>query len=270
MNVLLVYAHPEPRSLNGSLRDFAVQRLTQAGHAVKVSDLYAMKWNAVLDASDTLQRADPQRFYASDESRHAFERGLQSADIALEQDKLMWADALILQFPMWWFSMPAILKGWVERVYAYGLAYGVGEHSERRWGDRYGEGKMAGKRAMLIVTAGGWASHYGPRGINGPMDDLLFPIQHGILHYPGFDVMPPFVMYRADRVDDARFAREREALGEQLDALWTRAPIPFRIQNAGDYDIPAMTLRTDIEPGRSGFGIHAGTPWSGSPSSLPR
>ena len=67
------------------------------------------------------------------------DRGLTAA----EQDKLRWADALILQFPLWWFTMPAILKGWVERVYAYGFAYGVGEHSDARWGERYGEGKLS-------------------------------------------------------------------------------------------------------------------------------
>ena len=44
---------------------------------------------------------------------------------------------------------------------------------------------------MLIVTAGGWAEHYSPRGINGPIDDILFPIQHGMLFYPGFEVLPP-------------------------------------------------------------------------------
>jgi hypothetical protein len=59
----------------------------------------------------------------------------------------MWADALILQFPLWWFAMPAILKGWVDRVFAYGFAYGVGEHSDKRWGDRYGEGTLAGTAA---------------------------------------------------------------------------------------------------------------------------
>lgn len=46
MNVLIVYAHPEPRSLNGALKDFTVQRLRTAGHAVQLSDLYAMGWKA--------------------------------------------------------------------------------------------------------------------------------------------------------------------------------------------------------------------------------
>ncbi|CAJ0855865.1 Glutathione-regulated potassium-efflux system ancillary protein KefG [Ralstonia sp. LMG 32965] len=256
MNVLIVYAHPEPKSLNGALKDFAIQRLQAAGHTVQVSDLYAMQWKAVLDASDSTVAPVGSRFDPSRDSKYAFENGLQAADIAAEQAKLRWADAVILQFPLWWFSMPAILKGWVERVYAYGFAYGVGEHSDTHWGDRYGEGTLAGKRAMLIVTTGGWESHYGPRGINGPIDDILFPIQHGILYYPGFDVVPPFVSYRTGRMDEARFAQTTHALGERLDTLFTTAPIPFRRQNAGDYEIPALTLRDAIAPGKSGFAAH--------------
>jgi len=113
MNVLLVYAHPEPRSLNGSLKDFAIERLERAGHAVQVSDLYAMKWKPALDADDDTARQPGARFDPSLDSRKALENGTQSADIAHEQDKLRWADAVILQFPLWWFSMPAILRaGW--------------------------------------------------------------------------------------------------------------------------------------------------------------
>ncbi|MEC3764261.1 MULTISPECIES: NAD(P)H-dependent oxidoreductase [Cupriavidus] len=256
MKVLLVYAHPEPRSLNGAIRDFAVQRLRDAGHEVQVSDLYAMQWKPQLDASDSKVPKPDAPFHPSLDSKHAFDNGLQSDDIAREQDKLRWADAVILQFPLWWFSMPAILKGWVERVYAYGFAYGVGEHSDQRWGDRYGEGTLAGKRAMLIVTAGGWESHYSARGINGPIDDILFPIHHGILHYPGFDVLPPYVVYRTGKVDAARFARIREELGERLDALGTTAPIPFRRQNGGDYLIPQLTLRQEVAPQAMGFAAH--------------
>jgi NAD(P)H dehydrogenase (quinone) len=257
MNVLIVYAHPEPKSLNGSLKDFSVKRLERAGHVVQVSDLYAMNWKASLDADDFPGRQAGARFDPSLDSKHAFENGSQSQDIALEQEKLRWADAVILQFPLWWFSMPAILKGWVERVYAYGFAYGVGEHSDTRWGERYGEGTLAGKRAMLVVTTGGWESHYGPRGINGPIDDILFPIQHGILYYPGFDVLPPFVIYRTSRIDEAKYAEARDALGQRLDALGTTAPIPFRPQNGGAYRIPALTLRDEIAPGQTGFAAHA-------------
>ncbi|CAI0811595.1 NAD(P)H-dependent oxidoreductase [Serratia quinivorans] len=256
MNVLLVYAHPEPQSLNGSLKDFSVQRLEAAGHQVQISDLYAMQWKATLDANDSTVPPLGSRFDPSLYSQHAFANGLQSQDIELEQEKLRWADTVILQFPLWWFSMPAILKGWVERVYAYGFAYGVGEHSDSHWGDRYGEGNLAGKRAMLIVTTGGWESHYAARGINGPIDDILFPIQHGILHYPGFEVLPPFVIYRTGRMDETRFAEIGSALGQRLDDLAHTAPIAFRRQNAGEYEIPALTLKPDIAPGRSGFDAH--------------
>jgi NAD(P)H dehydrogenase (quinone) len=256
MNVLIVYAHPEPRSLTGALRDFSVRRLQDAGHTVQVSDLYSMGWKAVLDAADRTDRQPGGRFDPAMDSKQAFAGGTQSADIAREQDKLRWADALILQFPLWWFSLPAILKGWVERVYAYGFGYGVGEHSDRHWGDRYGEGSMAGKRAMLVTSTGGWESHYAPRGINGPLEDLLFPIQHGILFYPGFDVLPPFVIHRTGKMDEARFVQVREALGRRLDELWTTPPIPFRRQNQGDYEIPALTLRAGIAPDKSGFAAH--------------
>ncbi|UKE46833.1 NAD(P)H-dependent oxidoreductase [Xanthomonas cerealis] len=256
MNVLLVYAHPEPTSLNGALKDFAVQRLQAAGHHVQVSDLYATQWKPTLDAQDSLDGAAGDRFDPSLDSKRAFANGRQSADIAAEQDKLRWADAVLLQFPLWWYSMPAILKGWVDRVYAYGFAYGVGEHSDARWGDRYGEGSMAGKRAMLIVTTGGWESHYAPRGINGPIEDVLFPLQHGILHYPGFDVLPPFVVYRSSRMDADRFAQIRDTLGQRLDTLWSAAPIAFRKQNGGDYAMPELTLRPQIAQGQVGFAAH--------------
>jgi NAD(P)H dehydrogenase (quinone) len=69
-------------------------------------------------------------------------------------------------------------------------------------------------------------------------------------------VVPPFVIYRTGRMDDARFAQTREALGQRLDTLFTAAPIPFRQQNAGAYEIPALTLRADIAPDASGFAAH--------------
>lgn len=256
MKVLIVYAHPEPRSLNGTLRDFAVSHLREQGHDVMVSDLYAMGWKAALDSDDFLNRDPSQPLKVETASKSAFEQNAQSSDIETEQNKLRAADALILQFPLWWFTMPAILKGWVERVYAYGLAYGVGEHSDRRWGDRYGEGAFQGKRAMLMVTTGGWAEHYSERGINGRIEDLLFPINHGVLHYPGFDVLPSFVIYRTGRMDEARFRQIRAELGERLNTLWTTAPIPYRMQNGGDYDIPSMQLKTGLGIGRQGLDIH--------------
>lgn len=260
MKVLIVYAHPEPRSLNAALLAFSVAHLRSAGHDVMVSDLHAMNWKAAVDRDDFLNHDSQRRLHIEAASAGAYEADMQAADIAAEQRKLLDADALILQFPLWWFSMPAIMKGWIDRVYAYGLAYGVGEHSERRWGDRYGEGSFRGKRAMLIVTAGGWASHYAPRGINGRMDDLLFPIQHGVLYYPGFDVLPPFLVYRTGKIDLDRYKQTTADLGARLDTLWTADPIPYRMQNAGDYEIPAMELKAGLSSARHGLDIHLADP----------
>ncbi len=256
MNVLIVYAHPQPRSLNGALRDFAVRHLEAAGHHVQVSDLYAMQWKTTIDEADAPQRDPAEPFHASLDSKQAFLDGTQRADIAREQEKLRWADTVIFQFPLWWFSMPAIMKGWFDRVYAYGFAYGVGEHSNAHWGDRYGEGSLSGKRAMLLVTTGGWDSHYSARGINGPIDDILFPIQHGMLFYPGFDVLPPFVTFRSSRVDAEVFAAITRDLGKRLDTLATTAPIPYRRQNYGDYEIPALTLKDEVATDLTGYAAH--------------
>jgi NAD(P)H dehydrogenase (quinone) len=257
MRVLLVFAHPEPRSFNAALRDVAVNELQTQGHEVLVSDLYAQRWKSPIDRADFPLLGPEERLMVPAASGAAFAADALTEDVKAEQEKLLWADVLILQFPLWWFSMPAILKGWVERVYARGFAYGVGEHSERRWGDRYGEGMLAGKRAMLIVTAGGWAEHYSARGINGPIDDLLFPINHGILYYPGYEVLPPFVVYQADRLDNTAFGQVAEQLRERMRTLGTTSPIPYRRQNGGDYLIPTMQLRPGLEaPGAEGFRLH--------------
>lgn len=256
-NVLIVYAHPEPASLNGALKDAMSGHLRAQGHAVEVSDLYAMGWKAAVDAADFPQRDAAARLRVPKDSHAAFAADALTIDVRAEQDKLRRADALILQFPLWWFSMPAILKGWFDRVYSYGFGYGVGEHSDTHWGDRYGEGALAGKRALVSVTAGGWEPHYAPRGINGPIEDLLFPINHGLLHYPGFQVLPPFVAYRSDRLDGERFEQTRAALLQRVDGLWRDAPIAFRRQNGGDYELPSLLLKPGREAGgERGFALH--------------
>jgi NAD(P)H dehydrogenase (quinone) len=257
MNVLIVFAHPEPRSLNAALRDVAVEELQAQDHTVQVSDLYAMNWKSQVDRADFPDLDADARLKAAAASDAAFKALTLTEDVKAEQEKLLWADVLILQFPLWWFTMPAILKGWVDRVYTSGFAHGVGEHSETHWGDRYGEGRLAGKRAMLMVTTGGWESHYAPRGINGAIDDILFPINHGILHYPGYDVLPPFVSYKSDRLDAAGFELAAGLLRARLRTLKTTPPIPFRRQNDGDYLIPSLELRPELGAvDATGFSLH--------------
>ncbi|MFC8047866.1 NAD(P)H-dependent oxidoreductase [Nocardia sp. NPDC057353] len=249
MKVLIVYAHPEPDSLTGALKDVAVEQLRTDGHEVAVSDLYAAGWKASADAADFGAVTERNFMLASGE---AYAAGTLAADIRAEQEKLLWADVVLLHFPLWWFSLPAILKGWVDRVFTCGFAYGAGGTAI----PRYGDGILAGKRGMLVVSVGGREPSYSERGINGPIDDLLFPIQHGILYYPGMDVLPPFVAHGTIRVDGERFAELAGELRRRLAALERTEPIRFRRQAGGDYD-RGLRLKPGFEvSGTGGFGLH--------------
>jgi NAD(P)H dehydrogenase (quinone) len=252
MKVLLVHAHPEPTSVTHQLADVSREVLQAQGHKVMRSDLYAMGWKAVFDAQDFPERVHHDRLSFIDESRHAFAQACQTADVQAEQRKLQEADAVILHFPLWWFGMPAIMKGWVDRVWAYGLAYGY-----RGAGNafRYGDGGFAGKRALLAVAVGGPAIDYSPRGINGPLDQLLFPITHGTLFFPGMQVLPTFAVYGAAAIDAAGMADTAAAWRRRVEGLFHDTPIAFRTQNGGDYP-DRHVLADPIEPGRTGLMAH--------------
>ncbi len=203
MQVLIVYAHPEPTSFNGAMKDLAVETLTAEGHTVEVSDLYAMGWNAVAGPADIDGPTDPARFSLAREQTLAMENGTIAADIAAEQAKLARADLVILQFPVWWFGMPAILKGWADRVFARGFAYLPGR--------KYDTGMFRGKLVMVATTTGTSADTYAPDGIDGDMLTVLWPIHNGLLRYTGCDVLPPYVAYMPGREDDAARARQLAA-----------------------------------------------------------
>ncbi|KWT98587.1 MULTISPECIES: NAD(P)H-dependent oxidoreductase [unclassified Variovorax] len=250
--VLIVHAHPEPTSLTRQLVDASVQTLEAQGHEVLQSDLYAMGWKAAFDEDDFPSRLDLQRLSFVAESGHAYASGRQTADVASEQHKVLSADAVIFQFPLWWYGMPAIMKGWVDRVWAYGLAYGYKDGGNTY---RYGDGAFKGKRAVLAVAAGGPASDYSPRGINGPIEELLFPITHGTLYFPGFDVLPTYAVYGTGRMTEQEVAQALRAWRLRLDGLFEDAPIPFRPQNGGDYP-DRHVLASHVAPGRTGLLAH--------------
>ncbi|ANH71017.1 NAD(P)H-dependent oxidoreductase [Mitsuaria sp. 7] len=250
--VLIVHAQPEPTSLTRTLVDVAEQTLRAAGHEVLQSDLYAMGWKAVYDEQDFPVRTDSGRLDFVRESGHAFEQGHQPADVVEEQRKLLVADLVILQFPLWWFGMPAIMKGWIDRVWARGLAYGRNGQGNRM---RYGEGGFEGRRAMVSVTTGGPSADYGPRGINGPIDQLLFPITHGTLFYPGMSVLKTQAVHGAGRMTPETVEAAAAAWRERLAHVFDEAPVAFRAQNGGDYP-DGHELGEDVAPGLTGFAAH--------------
>ena len=219
MNVLIVYAHEEPKSFNGAMRDTAVRILQETGHTIEVSDLYAMNFNPVGGKHDFTTLADPDYFKYGIEQTKASEAKTFAADVVAEQEKLLRADLLIFQFPLWWFGLPAILKGWVDRVFAAGLTYGGG-----RW---YSNGIFKGKRAMVSLTTGGGPTIYSPTGLNGEMDSLLFPIQHGMFYFLGFDVLPPFVAWSVARSSQEQREEYLRAYAERLRNWRTSETIHF-------------------------------------------
>jgi NAD(P)H dehydrogenase (quinone) len=250
--ILIVYAQPEPASLTRQFAGAAVQTLQQQGHEVLVSDLYGMNWKAVFDEHDFPERADPQRLSFMKESGHSYSTGRQAADIADEQRKLLASDAVILLFPLWWYGLPAILKGWIDRVWAHGLAYGYKGAGNKY---RYGDGGLKDKRALLAVMTGGPAADYAPRGINGPLDQLLFPITHGTLFFSGMDVLPTFAVYGTGSITAAEVAEAMAAWRLRLERLFVDKPIPFRTQNGGDY-LDGHLLAPHVAEGQTGLPVH--------------
>ncbi|WP_353941010.1 NAD(P)H-dependent oxidoreductase [Streptomyces sp. HUAS MG91] len=254
MNILWVFAHPEQRSLNGSLMTDALRTLGGLGHAYEVSDLYAMKWKAVLDADDFgTPPAGRERLFVGAAQERAYTRGELSADIRGEIEKLARADVVVLHFPLWWFGPPAILKGWFDRVLVQGLGFGVKAPDGRT--RRYGDGGLAGKRALVVTSVGARLSGFGPRGIHGHVDEVLFPLLHGTFWYTGMAPLAPFVVYGADRHDTADGARTSAALGERLRALPDEEPLAYRTEAGGAYD-GDLVLRPDRAPGRTGLQVH--------------
>ena len=199
MRIFIVHAHHEPSSFNGAMTRMAATSLRAAGHEVVVSDLYAMSFDPVSDRRNFTTIRDPSRLKQQDEESFASEHDGFAPDVQTEMDKLAWCDILILQFPLWWLGLPAILKGWVDRVFAAERAYGGGKYFSR--------GVFSSKRAMCAVTIGGPAEAYSSDGAYGPLAPILFPIQHGILGFVGFTVIEPFVVHSPARMS----ANERAA-----------------------------------------------------------
>lgn len=219
MNILIVHAHPEPQSFTTTLKDTAIETLQNLGHLVEVSDLYAMNFNPVASRNDFTELGNPDYLNYALEQRHASKNQLLASDIQTEVEKIQNADLLILNFPMYWMSMPALLKGWIDRVFVSGIFYG---------GKRfYNNGGMAGKKAMLCFTLGGREHMFGENAIHGSMQSILAPIQRGTLAYAGFEVFPPFIAYHVPYISQEARQKMIADYQEYLENLESLQPLDF-------------------------------------------
>jgi NAD(P)H dehydrogenase (quinone) len=220
VNVFIVHAHHEPQSFNAAMTRQAQHALGQAGHEVVVSDLYGMGFDPVSDRRNFTTVKDAAFLRQQDEEAWASEHDGFAADVQAEMDKLFWCDTLILQFPLWWFGLPAVLKGWVDRVFAEGRVFGNGRMYER--------GVFAGKRALCALTTGGRGPLYAEDGLHGSLAQNLYPVHHGILAFTGFSVLAPFVAHAPHRMSDDERAAELAAYAAYLRDLDAQPRVAFR------------------------------------------
>lgn len=206
MNALIIFAHPEPRSLNGRLKDQSLATLRDEGHSVLLSDLYAIKFNPVAGPDDFTRRADPDYFDLQKEQRYALEHGLFTADIATEQEKLRWADLVLFHFPFWWYSMPAIVKGYFDRVFSVGFAYGGGT-------------ALAGKKAIVCTTTGSGTDWLNERQPPGSLNQIFHHILYGTFAFSGMITLEPFGVYHAKRLSEEQKINKLEEWTEVLKVI---------------------------------------------------
>ena len=142
MNASVVLAHPRPGSFNHAVADAAARGLARAGYAVKAHDLYAEAFDPCLRASEV----ETTTFADELAARHAAE--------------ILEADAIVVVHPSWFFQVPAVLKGWVDRVLREGVAFSMG--------DKGVEGHLRAEWALVVTTAN--APHdYEVRALGDPL-----------------------------------------------------------------------------------------------------
>lgn len=213
LTALIVKAHPEPGSFSSAQTDVAAEALRQRGYTVDVLDLYDEGWAPVLDRDEFGSVDGP--FKPQAEQMRAVQNGSLDAAVRAHLDRLLAADLLVLSFPMWWFSMPALLKGWVDRVFVMGAVFG-GDHG------LFADAALAGKQAVLLITTGGSASSFQPGGAFGSLHDFLYHIHRGMLEFVGYQVLDPVVTYGPAHMDDESRAAALDAVRESFDHIAAR------------------------------------------------
>lgn len=196
MNVLIVHAHENPDSFCSSLCQQTKDKFGSKGHKVELSDLYAIGFNPIAGKDDFKHDTSEGYYKYAFQQLAAVNGNTFSDDIRSEMDKMLAADVLNFNFPLWWFGMPAILKGWIDRVLAYCFAYG-GDHGMGK------DGRFKGRKAFVTVTTGSPADAYQVGGRNKrTINNILANIHEGVFELVGYEVMEPFVGYGVSRIGE--------------------------------------------------------------------
>lgn len=186
MKALIVLAHPEPRSFNSHLASSAAEALQRDGHSVVVHDLYASDFDPREGPEQYRLRRTNDRFDAQVEQRYSWDQDATPSEVKSQVEQLLECDLLIVQFPLWWFGPPAILKGWLDRVFVYGGLY--------RSSARHDHGLLKGKRVIASVTTGSSEQSCSSNGSEGDTSLMLWPFLYSF-RYVGFDVLEPHLIH---------------------------------------------------------------------------
>ena len=217
MKVLIVYCHPEPMSFNFAMFQVAQKVLRGQGHDVQTSDLYEMGFDPLSSRKNFTTTADPKHLKLSVEEAYATENDGFAPDLEAEIAKMEWCDLMIWQFPFWWFGVPAGLKGWIDRVFAYSRVYGFKQF--------FAEGTMREKKALLSFTTGIPRGGYRTGKIAGDINQIVKPIHYGILQFTGFQVLPPHIVHAPIQKTDEERKTELSRYEQRLLNIFSETPI---------------------------------------------
>ena len=236
MHALIVHCHPEPDSFNMALTEVTTTTLRQQGFSVEISDLYREDFDPRERSDHYKNRKNRSVFSPLDEQRYAFRTNTLPQEIQKEIARLERADLVVFQFPIWWHSHPAMLKGWFDRVFVNGGLYTSAM--------RYDRGYFHGKKAVCSITTGAPEIAFGPGSRGGDIDQILWSTQYS-LHYMGFHVLPPFVAFGiqghgfcyTDEVNNNRqMSLYQENWKERLNTLDQSTPLTFQSWDDWDED----------------------------------
>ena len=213
--------------------------LVSMGHTVVDSDLYRMGFRPVLDERDFPDRALADRFVPSIEIRRALsnEHG-PGRDRGRGLEKLRAADLVVFQFPLWWSSVPAILKGWFDRVLSFA-------HVADTEGMAGRPPYLRGKKAMLVTTLEAPEEVYAAGSQSG-LRDLLAPISVNTIAYVGMTVLPMFIVYGATPEKAAEWAASQTRAAQGPPRAGPDRPMRVLVASSSATVLP---LDRSIRPG---------------------
>lgn len=206
--VLVVYAHPNPKSYTAAMKDTIMKTLTDQGFSVKISDLYDMKFDPVASKKDFVEVSNKEYFSLLMEQRS----DKLAPELASEVQKLVWCDYLITVFPFWWSSPPAILNGWFDRVLTCGKAWDFGKV--------FDQGLLKGKKGLVITSVGSPNEYYQPGQMSRhTVKRRLFFITHGTFGFCGMTPLEPIHLHSANAKEDSIRKTELDGLADTLKGL---------------------------------------------------